>query len=362
MGLLNGRIMAGIVLPTIVLSGLLLLGSLPLPAAGAAQRATASPKPAAAGSLLVVAVEGDAQLRGQLLAAGAALMAGDELRAGQAGHVRLKLTDGSTIAFWGPGSLVLDRIRLLPSARGVDASLRLENGRIEATVREPRHGETRVEVRTPISVALTRGALFRVTAAQNQSMTCEVAEGSVQVTDSANLGSVAVPGGRGTRVLAGRPPMQPVALLAPPHLWTGIQLVEQKRAEISFTPLPRASAYRMIVSPGADLDRHLVEDVFDVPRLRISGLADGDYFVRVRAIDEFGLEGTDVIVRMRILVRAEPRNLVVPAERADQPPAQPRREREPGPVTTVPPGKAECLVEGERGLCAVYAPAGARPR
>jgi len=354
--------MAGMVLPTVVLSGLLLLlGALPLPAAGATQRAISTPRPAA-GSLLVVAVEGDALLRGQPLTVGAALLPGDELRAGRAGHVRLKTTDGTMISFRGPGSLVLDRIRTLPSAKGVDASLRLDNGRIEAAVREPRHGATRVEVRTPNSVVSTRGALFRVTAARGQSMTCEVAEGSVQVADSANLGSVAVPGGRGTRVLAGRAPMQPVALLAPPRLWTGIQLVEQKRVEISFTPLLRASAYRMIVSPGADLYRHLVEDVFDVPRLRISGLADGDYFVRVRAIDEFGLEGTDVIARMRILVRAEPRNLVVPAERAGQPPAppvQPRREREAGPAT---PGKVECLVEGERGLCAVYAPAGASPR
>jgi hypothetical protein len=428
------------VLPAIVLSSLLLLGSLPLTAAGAAPRTKASPAPAA-GSVLVVAVDGDAQLRGQPLTAGAVLAPGDELRAGRAGHVRLKLADESTISFWGPGGLMLDRLRVLPSAKGMDASVRLENGRIEAVIRNPRGGDTRFEVRTPVAVASTREALFRVTAAQSRSMTCEVAEGSVQIADSASLASVAIPGGHGTRVVAGHPPMRPTTLLPAPRLWTGIQLVEQKRVEIPFPALQRAGSYRMIVSPGADLYQHLVDDVLDAPRLRITGLADGDYFVRVRAIDEFGLEGAGAIVRMRVRILPDPPSLALPAEggrlqgtsaeltwlpdpdavgyvaqlaedgafrgrqrewtglrdpkvqvtglrpatyywrvasarkdgsrsrfsavrtfHVDQPPAppaRPRREREAGLET---PRKVECLVEGERGLCAVYAPAGATPR
>jgi hypothetical protein len=429
--------MAGTVLPAIILSGLLVLGSLPVPGAAATPRAKAPPAPAA-GTLLVVAVEGEAQLRGRPLAAGAALAAGDELRAGRDGHVRLKLTDDSTVSFWGPGSLVLDRSRALPSSRGTDTSLRLENGRIEAAIRAQRRGSSRFEVRTPVAVATTDGALFRLAAAQAQAMTCEVAEGSVQVSDSASQGSVAVPGGRGTRVLAGRAPMQPVALLPEPRLWTGIQLVEQRRAEIAFTPLERATAYRMVVSPGADLFRHLADETLNVARLRIAGLADGDYFVRVRGIDEFGLEGAAATVRMRVRVRPDPPSLALPAERArlqggstelswlpdpdavsyvaqlaedsafrarprewsglrepkvavadlrpgtyhwrvasthrdgtvsrfsavrtfqvDAPTAAPtpaRRAREARVDVPANAPQAQCLVEGERGLCAVYAP------
>jgi len=433
-------------LRAIVLSSLFVLGSLSPTATGAATRAKASAAPAApvAGSVLVVAVEGDAQLRGQQLGAGGALAAGDELRAGRTGHVRLKLAEGSTVSFWGPGSLAVDRIRVLPS-KGVDAALRLENGRIEAVIREPRHGGTRFEVRTPVSVALTRGSLFRITVAPSQATTCEVAEGSVQVTDSGNLGSVAVSAGRGTRVLPGRAPMQPVALLPEPRLWTGIQLVEQKRVEIPFPALQRATAYRMIVSPGADLYRHLVDDVLGAPLLRVADLADGDYFVRVRAIDEFGLEGAGALVRMKVRVLPDPPNLALPADRGrlhgpsaeltwlpdpdavsyvaqlaedasfrgrnrewtglrepriavtdlrpatyywrvastlkdgsrsrfsatrtfliDQPPAPPPMPRREHAARPEAPAKVEqsvpCLVEGERGLCAVYAPAAAPSR
>jgi hypothetical protein len=432
--------MATNVLPTIVLSSLLVLVSLPV--AGATPRARPAPTPAA-GTLLVVAVEGDAQLRGQRLTAGTTLASGDELRAGKDGHVRLKLSDDSTISFWGPGSLVPDRIRAQPSSKAVDTSLRLENGRLEAVIRAHRPGIARFEVRTPVAVATTQGALFRVAASQSRSMTCEVAEGSVQVSDSANQASVAVTGGRGTRVVAGRPPMQPVALLQEPRLWTGIQLVEQRRAEIPFTPLERAAAYRMIVSPGTDLYRHLADEVLNVARLRITGLADGDYFVRVRAIDEFGLEGAVATVRMRVHVRPDPPSLAQPQEGArlhgtsaellwlpdpeaasyvvqlaedgafrgrprewtglrepkvavadlrpatyfwraasthrdgtqsrfspvrsfhvEVPPAPPRREREreTGVDTPGKEARTQCLVEGERGLCAVYAPAGTAPR
>jgi hypothetical protein len=110
--------------------------------------------------------------------------------------------------------------------------------------------------------------------------------------------------------------MNPVRLLPAPHLWTGIHLVEQKRIEIPFSPLEGATAYRMIVSPGGDLYRHLVDEIVQVARLRIAGMADGDYFVRVRAIDQFGLEGTGTILRMRIHVRPDPPSLALPPERS----------------------------------------------
>ena len=296
------------------LTSLLLAGLLAAVATGAVPASKARVA-SGSGSIEVVTVEGDARLRNRPLAAGAALAAGDELRAGNTGHVRLKLVDGSTVSFWGPGSIVFDRVQALPSAKAAATSLRLDHGRIEVTVRAQKHAEPRLEVRTPIAVAMTRGALFRLSAVQSQSMTCEVDEGSVQIADSANLGNVAVTRGSGTRVVAGRAPMKPVRLLPAPHLWTGIQLVEQKRLEIPFTPLEGANAYRMIVSPGGDLYRRVADEVFQVPRLRISNVADGDYFVKVRAIDEFGIEGAGTILRMKVYVRPDPPSPTLPPER-----------------------------------------------
>lgn len=408
--------------PAVVLCGLLMLGALPFPAMSALQ---------------VVAVQGEALAGGQQVQAGASLAAGIELRTGADGHVRFSLADGSSLSLQASGQLVIDQHRALGKEKGTDTTLRLDRGRLEASIRGPKQGSTRFEVRTPVAVATTRGALFRVTAdPARRSTTLETVEGSVLVADSANAGSVSVTAGTGTRVLAGSPPISPRALLAGPHLWTGIQLVEHKRIEIPFSPLAGAVMYRVIVTPGADLARHLLEEVVAAPRLRIADLADGDYFVRVRAIDQLALEGGETIARMRVRLRADPPELAQPLDRGrldgnsaelawlpDQdavgyvvhlaedagfrdrqrewtglrepklsvaglrpgihywrvasvlkdgsqsrfspvrtfrvdppplPPAPPKRETRveiQGKET-----KAQCLVEGERGLCAVYAP------
>jgi hypothetical protein len=211
---------------------------------------------------------------------------------------------------------VIDRYRVLPAAPGTGTSLRLERGRIEASIRTAPRGDNRFEVRTPVAVATTRGALFRVTAdPARRSATLETIEGSVLVADSSGGGSVNVTGGHGTRLAAGAPPTGPSPLLAGPHLWTGIQLVEQKRVDIPFSPLAGAVMYRVIITPGDDFARHVVEEIAPAPRVRIAALADGDYFVRVRAIDQMALEGSETIARMRVRVLADPPDLAQPADR-----------------------------------------------
>jgi hypothetical protein len=71
----------------------------------------------------------------------------------------------------------------------------------------------------------------------------------------------------------------------------------------------------VIITPGGDLARHLAEEVAPAPRVRIAALADGDYFVRVRAIDQFALEGSEAVVRMRVRALADAPDLSQPADR-----------------------------------------------
>ena len=303
------------VLPAIAFSSLLLLGSLPTPVASAVPATKASSMPAAS-LIQVVSVHGEALTGSRQLQAGNTLAAGAELRTGLDGHVRLNLADGSTLTLQASGHLVIERYRVLSAAQGTDTSLRLERGRIEASIRPAPRGDNRFAVRTPVAVATTRSALFRITADPARlSATLETTEGSVLIADSLNAGNVEVTGGLGTRVAAGALPLRPRPLLAGPHLWTGIQLVEQRRVDIPFSPLAGAVMYRVIITPGGDLARHLVEEVAPAPRLRIDALADGDYFVRVRAIDQMALEGGETIARMKVRVLADPPDLAQPADR-----------------------------------------------
>ena len=155
--------------PPIVLCGLLMLGL-----SGTAMC-----------SLQVVSVQGEAVAGGRQIQAGASLAAGVELRTGTDSHVRFSLADGSSLTLQASGLLVIDQHRMLGKEKGTDTTLRLDLGRLEASIRGPRLGSTRFEVRTPVAVATTRGALFRVTAdPARRSATVETVEGSVQAQPS----------------------------------------------------------------------------------------------------------------------------------------------------------------------------------
>ena len=258
----------------------------------------------------VLHVDGDVRTRGKPLQSGSTVAPGDELRTGQDGHVRLMLADGMTV------SLLPSSIAEIEAPSG-DVQLRLDAGHLFAQVRSARHGGHLLRIRTRAASVSAGNALFRAVAdASRRSTTVEVIDGSVAVSDSGGHGKAVVVAGFGTRVTAGNAPLPPRPLLAGPKLWTGIQLVERKDLEIPFNPLKEATVYRIVISPGADLGRTLVDDVSHVARIRVPELPDGDYFVRARGVDELGIEGHDTLAQMKVQLRADPPSLAHPPDRA----------------------------------------------
>jgi len=253
-------------------------------------------------ALEVVAVQGDVRSKGQPLALNSRVAAGDDVRTGKDGYATLKLADGSTITLLPSASAGVERAQATPGGT-TDTQMRLDAGRVETSVRKPKQGASRFEVRTPMAIAAVRGTKFRVTTDPGKNAaTSEVLEGEVGVADTGNLGAENVGAGFGTRVLAGSAPLKPRALLAPPFLWTGLQLVERPDTEIKVNPLRGASSYRLFISSREDFSSVVLEEILEAPVIRLRGLAEGDYFVRLRGIDDIELEGRDATARMRVRI------------------------------------------------------------
>ena len=255
-----------------------------------------------AGRIELVSAQGDVQARGQPALAGATLVSGDELRTGANSYATVKLADGSTLVLQPGGSLAIDAVRKSPLAASPEALFTLKGGRVEADVPR-RTGGGRFEIRTPVAVAAVRGTKFRVSSdEQRRSATSEVLEGAVQVNDTGNLGSVPVPDGFGTRVLEGSPPATPRALLEAPRLWGGVRLVVRMPARLNFTVLAGATNYRLLIAKNADFTEVLNESILQSAEIVLSELANGAYFVKVRGIDDLGLEGRDAIADLVVSV------------------------------------------------------------
>lgn len=138
--------------------------------------------------------------------------------------------------------------------------------------------------------------------------------------------------------------------LPAPLLWGGVWLVEQPGSTLEFTPLKGARSYRVLLSRRQDFNPIRAEDIVVAPAVRVPPLPDGDYFLRVHGIDDHGLEGSGATARLRVRLRA--------AAPPPQSAAGNERETTNRELTRRESGPA-CLVEGQAGLCAVYAP---RPR
>lgn len=257
-------------------------------------------------SLEVTTVQGDVRSGGQPLAAGARLAAGADLRSGADGYVTLKLADGSTLQLLPATEARIERAQGSPASGTTDTALQLERGRAEAKIQRPAKAASRFEIRTPVATTAVRGTDFRVAVGEARDRsTSEVLEGEVGVRDAVGRTGVGVPAGFGTRVLAGEAPLAPRALLPAPSLWTGVRLVARTPATIEFSPQGGARSYRILLAANPELTAVLAEQVVGAPVARLGAVADGDYFLRVRAIDDIGLEGRDAVARLRVRSQAE---------------------------------------------------------
>jgi hypothetical protein len=269
-------------------------------------------------SARIVATAGDVigTRGGQSLALGpgAELAQGTSLVTGSSGFAVIRLADGTTVHVQPASELELLRLQQVLHTEAFDDSLRLSRGRVAIAAAPRRAPAARLEVVTPKAVAGVRGTEFRAGASEQRSQ-FEVLAGRVAVGDPARRDpELAVAEGEGVVFdpAAGGPEV--VKLLPPPDL-TAIS-AEQTRlpVDIGFPPLPGTTNYRTQLALDPAFERPLVDQTMKEPVFSGGALADGTYWLRVRAIDERGLEGRDAKTSFRVSARPQPPLSMVPRD------------------------------------------------
>lgn len=260
----------------------------------------------------VLTVSGSVRAADAPLVAGAALAEGDRLSTGADGSATVQLVDGSVLHLRAGSQLTVQESRRYPAVGVLRSSVKLEEGRVE--IKSPRSsgGQPGFEVRTPQGVLGVRGTEFRVAAEGAARRTLgEVLDGAVQVGGA--RGGQRVGAGFGSVVDADGSVLPPVPLLDAPDLGRVPRLHEKVLLRVDFTPLAGARGYRAQIARDARFDEVLVDTTLATPPLRVPGLADGDYVLRLRASDERGLEGRAVDLPFKLKARPEPPLPVAPA-------------------------------------------------
>lgn len=263
----------------------------------------------------VATVAGTVKRGAQPLTVGENLAPGTRIETGADGSVTLDLADGSVVTLQKSSVLEIQRLAHVEGIDNAhDIGLKLQTGRIESAVK-PHRDVGRFEIVTPVAVSAVRGTKFRDGFdAGDGAATAETLEGTVSV--AAGPAAVGVSAGFGTRVAAGAPPLPPMPLLPPPDLSAVAPTNSRPQLRIVVAPVPGAKSYRVQLAADAEFHAIAADVLTPDGSLTLAALPDGDYWLRARSIDSFGIEGTDGVRRLVQHVLPDPPQALYPASGA----------------------------------------------
>ena len=248
-----------------------------------------------------------AATNGLRLAAGAALETGDDSSA------LLLLADGSRILVSPNSRLTLDTLSLYAGGLMADTRVRLQSGQTDIIANPEQRSNQNLKIQTPSAQAVVRGTHFRV-GASDDVMREETLAGLVAV--SAFGQSVDVPKGQGTVARAGEPPMLPVPLLAAADLSGLPARFEYLPLRFPLPQLAGVKEWQGQIAPDKAFERILLSKSGSGQALSFADLPNGDYVLRLRAIDVHGLQGFDALHPFTVFARPFPPGLNAPGDGA----------------------------------------------
>jgi hypothetical protein len=179
----------------------------------------------------------------------------------------------------------------------------LENGEAEIKADPNKRKGTHFVIETPAAFATTRGTIYRVRAEPNRTR-AEVTQGKIDVTN--NKGNIRVPQRFGVITEKDKTPSKLKPLLSAPII-KPLETVRYLPARLEWPVHKNASAYRAQISDNPEFSRLVYDYTGPIAKLNIPvDFADGQYWLRIRGIDQDGLQGLETLEAFSIDARPFP--------------------------------------------------------
>jgi hypothetical protein len=241
------------------------------------------------------------------------LHSGDTIRTAADSNVTLNFADDSELLILSDSEVVMDTLSSYHRTGMVDTRVRLQQGRVDTRVKPSQGPGSRYHIITPAAVAAVRGTNFRVSTETAQPVSrSEVIEGKVNV--SGDIGAQLVPAGYGVVAEKGKPTPPPRELLPAPDA-SGMPEIQQRLPlAFAWNAVDGARSYRFQIADHAGFSTLLADRETTTASGLWHELPDGDYFLRLRAIDDDKLEGRNGDYAFSVDARPFPPFLVEPRD------------------------------------------------
>ena len=245
------------------------------------------------------------------LKVGEMVMLGDIISTDANSTLVLGFLDGSRILLQENSRLKIDLLMVLENTGMSVSQLQLLSGRLETQVVREKGTARRFQIKTPVTVTSVRGTDYRISAEQEKSESkTEVLAG--EVTVKGNDKTRLLTAGFGTITVKDQEPLPPVKLLPAPDISQIPVPFAQVPIQFSMPALEDGQGYRVQIAISDLFQDIIFNKLFYSSIIRGPDLADGDYHIRVRAIDTLQLEGYNAQSHITINARPEPPFLVSP--------------------------------------------------
>lgn len=219
----------------------------------------------------------------------------DILKTEEGGSAVVQFADGSRLTVREKTTVEMDTLSAYGVTGMVDTRVRLTEGRVKADAVTATGAASRYEIQTRAAVTAVRGTVFRVSAFGEVGRT-ETLEGTVGVTVSDVKDDLAVPAGFGIVAKVGEAPEAPRELLGEPDVSALPAVVEKDPAKFEWPLQDGAKGYRVQIAANDSFNEMLLDTVTEEAKVKRVGFdKDGDFYMRLRGIDDVELEGKDAM-------------------------------------------------------------------
>ena len=243
---------------------------------------------------------GDVRLNGKPAKVGDAVSDHDVLETAAGSGLRLRLPDGSSVNMLEESNIEAKEI--VKKGRGdfFHTVFKLVSGRIDAIKNAFPAERSPLLIQGMHGTIGVRGTHFRM-AQIGEDTLAEIEHG--RVAFDAGKQSVSLSGGSGS-VADGVKAPAVIPLLGAPTLLNVPENFDNILVRVDLQKMAGAQAYRGEVAHEEDFANILVQDTYRGEQVRIPGLADGTYWLRLRAIDTHGLQGMESLTKF--VLKAHP--------------------------------------------------------
>ncbi len=266
----------------------------------------------------IEAVTGEVKLNGHAVHTGDVVAAGDKLETADAASVRMTLPDGSTLSL--SEKTRLEALQLNKKTQGnfFTSLFRLTTGRIDALKKKYPDGQAPLRIEAMHGTIGVRGTHFRM-AQEGENTLAEIEQGLVGFESGKS--QLPLAGGQGS-VADGVHVPSAITLLDAPTFPDMTQSFAPDALSFVMPTLAGAVAYRGELASDENFQNLVAPVSAQGSTIRIQGVSVGAYWLRLRAVDEHGLQGMPAQTALTVKI---PPLVIPPPPPAELPIVQPSK-------------------------------------